>query len=149
MKKIYIVISLIVIFSCSKAQNQKTNNSVQTNKELVDAIKGEWMVITNWAKDTLIFEIQQPTKSNEEFSSAYNTISFNTQDSTIKVNTYGTFSCGTAASQNLEMYDTKWKILNNQLHIAGSYSDYSGKNTIDKVYTVVTQGDQLKLVEIK
>ena len=147
MKKYYLLTNLILIFFCSNIQGQNSNSL--TNFEKKSLTKGEWIVKSSWTDNTLIFENKNDKDIKQEPFTTYNTIIFNKNNNAIKVNTYGEFGCGTAASQNLKFYNTKWAFKNNQLYIIGKYSDYTGEHIIEELYYIEINKETLKLKKIK
>ncbi|MDY3319908.1 hypothetical protein PG637_10900 [Riemerella anatipestifer] len=146
MKQIFIQALLTLILFCSCSQGQRrTEQGSNIDNELLGKLNGEWSVVNKWTDSLLTFNNKKDKNFKQEIFPSYNTIVFNQKDKTIEVNTYGEFGCGTGAIENLEIYNSKWELVNGFLKLNFDYSDYSGNHKIENTYIIERKNQQLIL----
>jgi hypothetical protein len=147
--KIILLLLTLNLYSCAQGQEKNNINSTNIDKDLYEKINGEWAVLHSWTDSVLIFENKKDKKFKQAIFPTFNTITFNKKNRTIEQKTYGEFGCGTAALQNLEIQNSKWNFENGHLHLSFEYSDYSGENILDNIYSIERKGQILTLKKIK
>lgn len=153
MKNIAILSIILLAVSCNNGTLKNTpelpsGNSVKET-EFMKKLDGEWAVQNDWQDSVLTFSNAKDRNFQQEIFPTYNTIIFNTEDDTIKVETYGEFGDGTSAIQNLKINNSKWSVENGLLKLKFDYSDYSGQHHLESTYSIERTKQQLILKKTK
>ncbi|WP_343534806.1 hypothetical protein [Pedobacter sp.] len=153
MKNIAILSIILLAISCNNGTLKHTpelpsGNSVKET-EFMKKLDGEWAVRNDWQDSVLTFSNAKDRNFQQEIFPTYNTIIFNTEDDTIKVETYGEFGDGTSAIQNLKINNSKWSVENGLLKLKFDYSDYSGQHHLESTYSIERTKQQLILKKTK
>lgn len=142
MARMILLFVLITIFygSYSWAQDAAADKKIQKK------LKGEW-VIPQLMNDSVLTLIDHSQYKQDVFP-VYNFLVFNENHHFVTGHSVGTFGCGTAAMDNLRLYNVRWDVVGGQLKLEGKYSDYTGAHKLDNLYTIERKGRHLILTRI-